>query len=72
MIFQNYSCFFSRGRGFTVPRVTRRLEKMPKIAQNVAKSKKAKISTTKLYLKAQNIYIKLLLKTQNTYNKPFF
>ncbi len=33
-----------------------------RIAQKVAKSKKAKISTTKLILKAQNIYIKPLLK----------
>jgi len=46
-------------------RVTRRLEKFQifqRIAQKVAKSKKAKISTTKLNLKAQIIYIKLLLK----------
>jgi hypothetical protein len=40
------------------------------IAQQVAKWKKAKISTTKINLKAQNIYIKPLLKTSNTYNKP--
>ncbi len=33
-----------------------------RIAQKVAKSKKAKISTTKLNFKTQNIYIKLLLK----------
>ncbi len=33
-----------------------------RIAQNVAKSKMAKISTTKLNLKTQNIYIKPLLK----------
>jgi hypothetical protein len=33
-----------------------------KIAQKVAKSKKEKISTTKLNLKAQNIYNKPLLK----------
>jgi hypothetical protein len=33
-----------------------------KIAQKVAKSKKAKISTTKLNLKDQNIYNKPLLK----------
>jgi hypothetical protein len=32
------------------------------IAQKVAKSKKAKISTTMLNLKAQNIYINPLLK----------
>jgi hypothetical protein len=47
-------------------RVTRKLEKnlpkFKKIAQKVAKSKKVKISTTKLNLKAQNIYNKLLLK----------
>jgi Golgi nucleoside diphosphatase len=34
-----------------------------RIAQKVAKSKKAQISTTKLNLKAQNIYIKPLLKS---------
>jgi hypothetical protein len=34
--------------------------------------KKAKISTTKLNLKVQNIYIKPLLKPQNTYNKLCF
>ncbi len=33
-----------------------------KIAQNVAKSKKAKISTINLNLKGQNIYNKWLLK----------
>ncbi len=33
-----------------------------KIAQNVGKSKQAKISTTKHNLKAQNIYNKPLLK----------
>jgi len=47
-------------------RVTRRLEKnlpnFQKIAQKVAKSKKAKISTTKHNLKAQNICNKPLLK----------
>jgi hypothetical protein len=35
-------------------------------------AKKAEISTTKLNLKAQNIYIKPLLKHKNTYNKPCF
>jgi hypothetical protein len=54
--------------------VTRRLEKysilFQKIAQKVAKSKKAKISTTKLNLKARNIYNEPLLKPKNTYNKP--
>ncbi len=43
-----------------------------RIAQKVAKSKKAKISTTKLNLKIQNIYIKPLLKPENTHNKPCF
>jgi hypothetical protein len=33
-----------------------------RIAQKVAKSKKGKISTTKLNLKTQNIYMKPLLK----------
>ncbi len=59
-----------------VIRVTRRFEKklpfFQKIAQKVAKSKKAKISTTKLNLKAQNIYNKPLLKPPNTYNKACF
>jgi len=40
------------------------------ISQQVAKWKKAKISTTKINLKTQNIYIKPLLKTSNAYNKP--
>jgi hypothetical protein len=43
-----------------------------KVAKTVSKPKKAKISTTKLKLKAQNIYIKPLLKPQNTFNKPCF
>jgi hypothetical protein len=47
-------------------RVTRRLEKklpnFSKMAQNVAKSKKAKKSTTKLNLNAQNISNKPVLK----------
>jgi hypothetical protein len=43
-----------------------------KIAQKVTKSKKAKIYTTKLNFKAQNIYNKPLLKPVNTYNKPCF
>jgi hypothetical protein len=33
---------------------------------------KAKISLTKLNLKTQNTYIKLLLKPKNTYNKSCF
>jgi hypothetical protein len=57
-------------------RVTKRLEKNCQIfqrkAQKFAKSKKAKISATKLNFKAQNIYIKPLLKPKNTYNKPCF
>jgi hypothetical protein len=40
-----------------------------KVAQKVPK---AKISTTKLNLKAQNIFIKPLLKPKNTNNKPHF
>jgi len=47
-------------------RVTRKLEKncqiFVEIAQKVAMSKKAKISTTKLNSKARNIYNKPLLK----------
>jgi hypothetical protein len=42
------------------------------VAWTVSKPKKAKISTTKFNLKAQNIYIKPLLKSWNTYNKPCF
>jgi long-subunit acyl-CoA synthetase (AMP-forming) len=43
--------------------VTRTLEIFfQRIAQKVAKSKKAKIFTTKLNLKVHNIYIKTLLK----------
>jgi hypothetical protein len=42
------------------------------MAQKVTKSKKAKISTTKLNLKTRNIYIKPLLKPLNTHNKPCF
>jgi len=42
-----------------------------KSCQNSLQAKKnAKISTTKLNLKAQNIYIKPLLKPSNTCNKP--
>ncbi len=41
-----------------------------KVAQTISKQIKAKISTTKLNLKAQNIYIKPLLKPYNTYDKP--
>jgi hypothetical protein len=56
--------------------VARRFEKnhpiFQKVAQKVSKSKKAKISTTKLNLKAKNIYIKPLLKPQKTNNKPCF
>ncbi len=43
-----------------------------RIAQKVTKSKKAKISTTKLNLKTQKIYIKPPLKPSNTYKKTGF
>jgi hypothetical protein len=39
---------------------------------NSLQAKKAKISTTKLNLKAQNSYITPLLKPRITYNKPCF
>jgi hypothetical protein len=56
--------------------VTRRFEKncpiFQKVAPKVSKAKEAKISTIKLNLKAQNIYIKPLFKPKNTYNKPCF
>ena len=57
-------------------RVTRRFEKncpiFQKVAKTVSKPKNAKISTTKLNLKAQNINNKPLLKPKNTYNKLCF
>jgi len=57
-------------------RVTRRFEKnspnFSKVAETVLKAKKVKIPTTKLNLKAPNIYIKPLLKPLNTYNKLYF
>jgi hypothetical protein len=43
-----------------------------KVAQKASKATKAKISTTKINLKAQNIYIKPLLKPKSTCNKPCF
>jgi hypothetical protein len=43
-----------------------------KVAQKVSKAKKARISTTKLNLKARKIYTKPLLKPKNTHNKPCF
>ncbi len=43
-----------------------------KVAKTVAKPEIAKISTPKLYLKVQNIYIKPLLKPKNSSNKPYF
>jgi hypothetical protein len=43
-----------------------------KLAKTVAKPKIAKISTSKLNLKVQNIYIKPLLKPKYTWNKPYF
>ncbi len=62
-----YSSIFDKPEKHTgTNRVTITLEKncqnFQKIAQKVAKSKKAKISTTKLNLKAQNHYNKPLLK----------
>jgi hypothetical protein len=42
-----------------------------KVAKTVAKPKIDKMSTSKLNLKAQNIYIKPLLKTKNAFNKPY-
>jgi hypothetical protein len=50
-------------------------KKSPNFLKSSLKSlqgKKAKISATKLNLKAQNIYIKPLLKLRNTYNKRCF
>ncbi len=43
-----------------------------KVSQKVSKANKTKISTTKLNLKTQNIYIKLLLKPKNICIKPCF
>jgi hypothetical protein len=54
--------------------VTRRFANNSPIFQKKLpyKPKTAQISTTKLNLKAQNIYIKPLLKAKNAYNKPCF
>jgi hypothetical protein len=43
-----------------------------KSSPNSCRAKKAKISASKLNLKVQNIYIKLLLKLLNACNKPRF
>jgi hypothetical protein len=43
-----------------------------KVAYTVAKGKNSKISTSKLNLKVQNIYIKPLSKLKNTTSKPSF
>jgi len=43
-----------------------------KVAKTVAAPKNAKISASKLILKVQNIYIKLLLKPKNTHSKSCF
>jgi hypothetical protein len=45
---------------------------LDKVAKTVGKTKKAKISTSKLNFKVQNIYIKPILKPEDTYNKPCF
>ncbi len=55
--------------------MTRRLKNrqiFQRMAKKLPSQKRAKISTTKLNLKTQNIYIKPLLKPYNTYNKPCF
>ncbi len=44
-------------------------KKQPKL---LPRQKNAKISTSKLNSKVQNIYIKPLLKSQTTYKKPCF
>jgi hypothetical protein len=44
-------------------KILKNCQNFQKIAQKVAKSKKAKICTTKLYLKAKNIYIIWNLKS---------
>jgi hypothetical protein len=45
---------------------------LEKVSKTVALTKVANISTSKLNLKAQNIYIKPLLKPNDTCNKPYF
>jgi hypothetical protein len=56
--------------------VIRRLGKivqiLEKVAKTIAKPKNTKISSPKINLKVQNIYIELLLNSKNTYNKPYF
>ncbi len=49
-------------RGQSDQMIRKNYQIFQRIAQKVAKSKKAKISTIKLTLKTQNIYIKPLLK----------
>jgi hypothetical protein len=49
--------------------VTKKLNKiLPNFWKKVAK--RFQTSTSKLHLKAKNVYIKPLLKALNTYNKP--
>ncbi len=43
-----------------------------KVAKKVTEPKNAKISTSKLNWKVQNIYIKTTSETLNVYNKPRF
>jgi hypothetical protein len=43
-----------------------------KVAKTGVKTKITKISTSKLNLKVQNIYIEPLLKPKNTCNKSYF
>jgi hypothetical protein len=43
-----------------------------KVAQTVSKAKKAKISTTKLYLKGQNIYNKALFESPKHLHQTTF
>jgi hypothetical protein len=57
--------FFKQAGEEKANRVTRRFEKMPnysKSSPNSLQAQKAKISTTKVNVEAQNIYIKPLLK----------
>jgi hypothetical protein len=46
--------------------------KLRKLATTIAKPTIAKISTSKLNLKVQNIYKKTLLKPKYTWNNPYF
>ncbi len=62
------------GKATTFQVLHLRVKKLPNISKStqVSKAKKAKISTTKLKLKAQNIYIKQLFGTLKYLQQTMF